>query len=121
MRWSLNDVLVGVQGVAPESAKKSFVILLLIVERLYELVRLSDCDRGLLGSTISPLWPSGTPKLPQLLRRARSSRESLKAGEPDVTCDSRCPSIVLLKSISSGGTSADDGIRDGCEIALSVE
>ena len=113
-------MLVGVHGVAPESAKKSLVKLLLIVERLYELAKLSDCDRGLLGSTIRPFCPSGTPRLPTLPRLARSSLESLNAGEPEVTCDSRCPSIVFVKSMSSGGTSADEGMREGCE-ALSFE
>lgn len=58
-------------------------------------------------------WPSAAPIV--LPRFARSSLELEKEGEPEATCESRCPSTVLLKSMSSGGTRAEDGIRDTCD------
>ena len=64
------------------------------------------------------LWPSSIMPFCSMIvlpRLAKSSLESANDGDLEMTLLRRCPSTVLLKSTSSGGTRAEEGSRDGLE------
>jgi hypothetical protein len=73
-------------------------------------------DTGRSPSSIWPFCPCSV--LPRL---ARSSLESANEGECAITLLSLCPSTVLLKSTSRGGTSTDEGIRETSDDDCVVE